>query len=331
MSNARIASPASRPGSMTVALAIAAALGLSSTVACTQAAGVKAMMTFKQANQAYQTGDYKRATQLYEETIQNDPDLAQVYFYLGNSYDNLYKPGVTGDAANDALLANAVENYQLAAEKLSVDIPEDAKLKKLSLEYLVAGYGRDKLNDPAKAEPVIQRIIQLDPGDPVNYFVLAKLYEDAGVYEEAEKILLLARQAKPSDSAVYMQLAGFYNRQGQFDKTMEALIGRSEKEPNNPEAYYTIATYYWDEAYRDIRLNDAEKVDFVSKGMEAIERALQIKPDYVEAMVYKGLLIRLQANLEKDHTKAMALVQQAEEISIKANELRKEKAAGVGN
>jgi len=330
MSNARIASPASRLESMTAALAIVAALGLASTVACTQAAGVKAMMTFKQANQAYQSADYKRAVELYEQTIQNDPTLAQVYFFLGNSYDNLYKPGVT-EPANAALLANAVKNYQIAAEKLSVDIPADAKLKKLSLEYLVAGFGRDKLNDPAQAEPVIQRIIQLDPGDPVNYFVLAKLYEDAGIYDEAEKILLLAKLAKPSDSTVYMQLAGFYNRQGQFDKTIAALIGRSEKEPNNPEAFYTIATYYWDEAYRDIRLKEAEKVDYVAKGMEAIERSLQIKADYVEAVVYKGLLLRLQANLEKDHDKAMALVKQAEELSQKAADLRKAKAAGVSD
>lgn len=328
MSNARIASLASRLESMTAALAIVATLGLASTVACTQAASVKAMMTFKQANQAYQSGDYKRAVELYEQTVQNDPSLAQVYFFLGNSYDNLYKPGLS-EPANDALLAKAVQNYQTAAEKLSADVPADAKLKKLSLEYLVAGFGRDKLNDPARAEPVIQRIIQLDPGDPVNYFVLAKLYEDAGIYDEAEKVLLMAKQAKPSDSTVYMQLAGFYNRQGRFDKTIEALIGRAEKEPNNPEAHYTIATYYWDEAYRDIRLKDPEKVDYVSKGMVEVERALQIKPDYVEALVYKGLLLRLQANLEKDHDKAMVLIKQAEEISVKANELRKTKASGV--
>jgi tetratricopeptide (TPR) repeat protein len=313
---------------MTAALAIVATLGLSSMVACSKAAGVQAMMSFKRANQAYQQGDYKTAVQLYEATVQADPTLAQVYFFLGNSYDNLYKPGVK-DPANEALLVKAVKNYEVAAEKLSVDNPADAKLKKLALEYLVAGYGRDKLNDPAQAEPVLQRMIQLDPGDPVNYFVLAKLYEDAGVYDEAEKVLILAKQAKPSDSAVYMQLAGFYNRQGQFDKTIEALIGRSEKEPNNPEAFYTIATYYWDEAYRDIRLKDPEKVAFVAKGMEAVERALQIKADYVEAVVYKGLLLRLQANLEKDHDKAMLLIKQAEELSVKANELRKTKAAGV--
>ena len=331
MSIMRIASPLSRLESMTAAaLAVVAMLGLSST-ACSQAAGVKAMVTFKQGNQAYQQADYKRAAQLYEETIQADPSLAQVYFYLGNSYDNLYKPGVKGQPANDALLAKAVQNYQLAAGKLPTEKPADAKLKRLALEYLVAGYGQDKLNDPAKAEPVVQRMIQLDPGDPVNYFALAKLYEDAGAYDEAEKVLGLAKQAKPSDPAVYMQLAGYYNRQGQFDKTIAALEERSAKEPKNPEAFYTLSTYYWDEAYRDVRLKDAEKKEYVQKGIEAVDHALQIKPDYVEALVYKNLLLRLQANLEKDLGKQQALIKQADQLRDKAQELRKQKASGVGD
>ena len=63
-----------------------------------------------------------------------------------------------------------------------------------------------------------------------------------------------------------MTLAGYYNRQGQFDKTIEALEAARRKEPNNPEAFYTIATYYWDEAYRDFKLKDAEKKDFVAQG-----------------------------------------------------------------
>ena len=108
-----------------------------------------------------------------------------------------------------------------------------------------------------------------------------------------------------------MTLAGYYNRQGHFDKTIEALEERAAKEPNNPEAFYTIATYYWDEAYRDFKLKDAEKKDFVAKGMTAVDHALQLKPDYVEAIVYKGLLLRLQANLEKDPAKQQQLLKDA--------------------
>jgi tetratricopeptide (TPR) repeat protein len=169
-------------------------------------------------------------------------------------------PARRAKASNDALLAKAVDNYQKAAEKLSAsDKADDKKLGTLSLQYLVAAYGPDKLNDPAKAEPVVQKMIQLEPSEPSNYFALAKIYEDAGAYDEAEKVLQQAKAARPTDPAVYMTLAGYYNRQGHFDKTIEALEERAAKEPNNPEAFYTIATYYWDEAYRDFKLKEAEK------------------------------------------------------------------------
>ena len=245
----------------------------------------------------------------------------QAYFFLGNSYDNQYKPSKKGEPANDALLTKAVENYQKAAEKLAASAdPDDKKLGKLSLEYLVAAYGADKLNDPAKAEPVVQKMIQLEPGEPTNYFALAKIYEDAGAYEEAEKDARQpAKSAKPNDPAVYMTLAGYYNRQGQFDKTIEALEERAAKEPNNPEAFYTIATYYWDEAYRDFKLKEAEKKRSSSaRASTAVDKALQIKPDYMEALVYKGLLLRLQANLEKDPAKQQQLIKDADKLRDKA-------------
>jgi predicted Zn-dependent protease len=311
-------------------LAVAALLTLSVLPGCAKVGQLKALKSLKAANAAYKQQDYKAASDLYEETVQADPNQAVAYFYLANSYDQQFKPSKKGEAANDALLAKAAQNYQTAAEKLSSsDKPEDKKLGKLSLEYLVAVYGPDKLNDPAKAEPVVQRMIQLEPGEPTNYFALAKIYEDAGAYDEAEKMLVDAKNAKPGDPAVYMTLAGYYNRQGHFDKTIEALEERATKEPNNPEAFYTIATYYWDEAYRDFKLKEAEKKDFVAKGMTAVDHALQLKPDYVEAIVYKGLLLRLQANLEKDPAKQQALLKEATTLSEKANAMRKAKAAGT--
>ena len=62
--------------------------------------------------------DYKKAADLYEEALKDDPTLNQAYFYLGNSYDNQFKPSRRGDPANDDLLEKAVQNYQLCSEKL---------------------------------------------------------------------------------------------------------------------------------------------------------------------------------------------------------------------
>lgn len=293
--------------------------------ACSQFGNLKARKLFKDANVLYTQQDYKRSAEKYEETLQADPNYADAYFYLGNSYDNLYKPARQGEAENDSYLQKAINNYKLAAERHT-----DPKMKTLALQYLVAAYGPDKLNDPSQAEPIIQRMMQLDPTDPDNYFALAKLYEDAGRYEEAEQVLLKAKEARPNDSNVYMQLAGFYNRQGEFEKTIESLQQRAQREPNNPEVYYTISVYYWDKASRDFTLKEPDKKLYVQKGLEAVNKSLGIKDDYMEAVVYKGLLLRTQATLEKEPARQQALIKEAEQLQLRARELQKKRVAGVG-
>jgi tetratricopeptide (TPR) repeat protein len=313
-----------------VAMIVVAA---SSLVGCSRYNNLKALKYFKNANKAYQAQDYREASKLYRESLEADPEAAPpAHFFLANSLEQLYRPSRKGQAENDGLLTEAVKHYQAAADKLAVSPLEDnKKLGKLSLEYLVAAYGQDKLADPAKAEPVVQKMIQMEPAEPSNYFALAKIYEDAAFYDEAEKMLLYAQKAAPSDAAVYLQLAGYYNRQGEFSKTIEALNTRAEKEPTNPEAFQTIAGFYWDETTKNGRLTPAEKKDYVSRGLAAVEKALTLRADYVEAIAFKGLLLRLEANQEKDGAKQAALIKEADVLRDKANEMRKAKQAGAGD
>ena len=316
-----------------VAVAVLATAVTLAAAGCGQVNQLKGRKSYKDANVAYQAQDYRKAADLYQAAVDADPDAKEIlpaYFFLGNCLDNLYKPSKKGEPTNDALMQNAVKYYQLAADKLlASDNADYKKLGKLSLQYLVAAYGSDKLNDPGKAEPVLQTMIRAEPGDPANYFMLARLYEDAGVYDEAERIFVAAKDAKPNDAAVYTSLASFYNRQGHFDKTIQALEQRAAKDAGNPEAWQTIAVYYQDEARKDSRLKDAEKKDYVLKGIAAVDKALAIKPDYGDAMTYKGLLLRLEANLEKDGAKQQALLKEAKDLQDKSEEMRKKKAAGA--
>jgi tetratricopeptide (TPR) repeat protein len=319
--------------STATSLALLAGLGLV-VAGCGKINEVRAMKAFKDGNTQYTGSHWKEAAEHYEQAIQLDPDNQVatcgpggpgcVYFYLANSYDNLYRPTRKGESQNDQYLEKAIANYKLAAEKI-----QDPLFRSRSLQYLVQAYGPEKLNDPTQAEPVVKNMIDLDPKDPTNYFALAKIYEDSGEYELAEQTFLKAKEAKPNDPAVYLQLAGYYNRQGDFEKTIEALNERIKVEPNNPEAYYTLSTYYWDEAYRDFRLNDKQKMEYVLSGLDAVDKAVSIKADYMEAIAYKNLLLRLQANLEKDPGKQQALLREADTLRDKATELRKQKAAGV--
>jgi tetratricopeptide (TPR) repeat protein len=304
-----------------LAIVLALATGLTG---CSQYGKLRAKQAFKDANVLYAQQEYKRAAALYEEAITQDPELSVAYFYLANSYDNLFKPSRKGEAENDGYLTKAIEYYTKASEK-----EQDPTLRKRSFEFLVAAYGPDKMNDPTQQEPIVQRMIQLDPQDATNYFALAKIREDAGDYVKAEEVLMQAKQARPNDPQVYLQLAGFYNRQEEFEKTIDALNQRAAIEPNNPEAFYTISTYYWDKAYRDFRLKEPEKKEFVMKGIAEVDKALQLKPDYMEALTYKNLLLRLQANLEKDQAKQSALLKEADRLRDQALDLQKKQAAGI--
>jgi tetratricopeptide (TPR) repeat protein len=292
-------------------------------VGCAQLNKLKAKKAFKEANTLYQQQDFKRAADRYEEVVANDPELTAAYFFLANSYDNLYKPSRKGEAAIDAFLKKAVENY-----KKSAGVEKDKVLKTRSLQYLVAAYGPDKLDDPSQAEPLLQEMIQIDPADPSNYAILSKMYEDAGQYELAEQTLLKAKQAIPKDPTSYTQLAAFYNRQGEFEKTMEALSERTAKEPSNPEGFYTIAAYYWEKAYRDFRLKDAEKLNYIALGMEAADQALSLSPEYLDAINRKELLIRAKALVVKDPAQQKALLDDAKKLREQYNEIKQRKAGG---
>jgi len=296
--------------------------------ACAQFGNLQAKKAFKDANAMYQAQNYREAATKYEEAIAAAPDSEEAitaYFFLGNSYDNLYKPARKGEAENDAFLTKAIENYKISAER-EVARPD---IKKLALQYLVNAYGPDKLDDPSQAEPIVQRMMQLDPTNTENYFALAKIYEDAGNLDEAEAMLNKAREAKPKDAAVYQQLAGFYQRQGEFDKLIAAVQQRAELEPNNPEAHYAVATYYWDEAYRNTRLNDTQKREYVKNGLTSVDKAIALNPEYVEALTYRGLLLRIEAAMEKDAKRQTALLDEAKQLQEKAVALKKKQASGA--
>ena len=90
------------------AAAAALVLGMSLMVAgCGKysMAALKAQKAYKAAVDFYKAQDWKQAVANYEYTVQQNPDKVEAYFYLGNSYDNLYKPSPPGGAGKRRLHA----------------------------------------------------------------------------------------------------------------------------------------------------------------------------------------------------------------------------------
>lgn len=286
---------------------------------------LKAQKAWKDGNAAYTAQDYARASEKYEYVLQTDPTRTEAHFYLANSYDNRFRPTRLGEPDNDAMMHKAVEHYRLAAERAP-----DPQIKKLALQYLVAAYGVDKLNDPSQAEPIVQQMIDLEPNEPSNYFGLANIYEEAGRYEDAEVAYLKARDLRPEDPVTHSTLAGFYNRQGDHPKMLEALTQAAAAQPENPEGYYRLSVHYEEIVRKDHRLPRATKLDYSVKGIEAADRALEINPTYSEAMVYKNILLRHQATVETDRAKQQQLIKEADELRERAMEINQKRATGQG-
>jgi hypothetical protein len=53
-----------------------------------------------------------------------------------------------------------------------------------------------------------------------------------------------------------------------------------------------------------------------------VNKALEIKPDYIEAMTYKGLLLRTQALVEKDPKVQQQLIREGTALGDKANDAK---------
>jgi tetratricopeptide (TPR) repeat protein len=163
---------------------------------------IRSLKAFQDANNLYKKAEYKAAIESYEKSIHFNPELGFAYFFLGNSYDNLFKPAKKGDPENDANLTKAADNYRIAIQKLASSAdPKEKEIRNLAFQYLIAVYGQDKLDDFSKAEPIARELIAAEPNEPTNYQALAKMYEDLGRYDEAETTFRKAIDLRPKGSS----------------------------------------------------------------------------------------------------------------------------------
>ncbi len=314
-------------------------LGLSiATAACGKysISNIRSLKAFQDANTLYNKADYQAAIERYEAAVAHNPDpsneiLGFAYFFVGNCYDNLYKPTLKGEAENDSYLPKAVDYYEKAIVQLKASGDEKGQfIRQRAYEYLIQAYGSEKLNDFDKAVPVARELIAMQPDEPAFYQALGKMYEDQGDYEEAEKLFLQGVEVRPKDPVGYQILAGYYNRQFEFQKTIDAFRKRAELEPNNPEAWHTIGTYYQDKAYRDKTLPRATHIDYTMKGIEAEDKAIAINNEYVDALVIKNILLRMQANFERSPARQKELINEADRLQARAIALQAQQNAAAG-
>ena len=301
---------------------------------------LQAMRAFGKANEAYGKRDYEDAILYYAEATASAPDdnpLIQttLRFFSASSHHLLYSPNTFDDPANEDYLDAALDGYEDTLDVVATALA-DPNLDEASREGIgvyeryaseqLAGIHRDHLDDLEGAEHYFNRLIELDPETPERYYGLADVYER---YHDPDTNPLLDKaiaayevpvEMNPDDPIGYRQVANLLNKYGRFDETMEWLGRARDVNPANAEGYYLIATYYWDKVYRDPDLSERQRREFIDLGIEQLDLALERNDEYVDALVYKNLLLRELAKV--DPRNASALVADADEYRSRAIAIR---------
>jgi protein TonB len=174
-----------------------------------------------------------------------------------------------------------------------------------------------------RAEQALRRAIAESPDELQARLALSKFEEESGDYEAAVAVLSEAKTTFGNNAEFLTELAGLYNRMGDFENTMTALEDAERLEPQKREGAQRVAVFYWEKAFRDRRITDQQKRTYVDAGIAAADRALAIDRDYAEALTYKNILLRMQANMETDPALQQQLIARADELRARAIELNK--------
>jgi tetratricopeptide (TPR) repeat protein len=176
------------------------------------------------------------------------------------------------------------------------------------------GYGQTAID-------AFQAYLQDYPEDAKVQDYLMSTLVNAKKYDQALQYVEKQKQLHPNDSRYDKYRLNVLIQAGRLEEA--AQLAQRLPGPEQATLLYSIGTSAWGKVYNNSTIDAATKQKYIDLGLQAIKRALEIKPDYFEAMVYYGLLYREKAKLETDANKRLEDIDIATQWQNKAMELRK--------
>ncbi|MEN6561607.1 MAG: tetratricopeptide repeat protein [Acidobacteriota bacterium] len=260
---------------------------------------------FSKANSFFRENQYRKAITEYEATLKYNPSLTQAYRFLGESYKQLYKPGV------DTPLNKELEKKTLGALTKALEIEPNNKDIIYSL-----GDMYDKLKKFPEAEKLYLRIIELQPENMSNYYVVAEFYkrysaDNKAVAKKAESMYLRRIETDPENPQGYAYMAQYYQESAgtpeemlkSYEKAAEFWQKRISLQPESAEAWLALGVNQWSRAYRFQFLSTAERLKMGQAALTSINKAIELDANYPEPYawmgpLYKSVLAKLEPEKE---------------------------------
>lgn len=225
----------------------------------------------------------------------------------------------------------ALAAYQ---EALRLDPGEKKLHKNIGLAYMGLYQPGSKhpkdLEYASKAMEHLTEYLKAYPNDRKAREFLVSLYLTTERFDDAIAFYQKMVEEDPKDTKAMQSLAQMYFKKGDVNNAVAWLKKRLAAE-TTPEAkaevYYFIGVQAWDRSYNFPDIDPVQRTHIVDEGLDALNKALQIKPDYFEALSYINLLYREKAKIETDPVKKQEYVDTANKYLQQALELRKKALA----
>jgi len=284
---------------------------------------LRANYYFSQANRFFSDQMYRKAITDYEKALQSNPNLTQAYRFLGESYKSLYKPGV-----------NNADNNEKAQKALDA-MSKAYEIEPTNKEVIYSlGDMYDKLRNFDSAEKMYLRILELEPGNMGNYYVVAEFYkryvsEKPELKAKAEAMYLKRIEADPDNPQGYAYMANYFESQEPtpeaYDRANEYWDMRIQLDPNSAEAWLAKGVNRWSRSYRFQNLPQPERLRTANESLKALQKANELDNNYPEpyswlSVIYKSVLAKLEPEKEARYNA------EADRYAEKFQDLRKRAA-----
>jgi tetratricopeptide (TPR) repeat protein len=235
--------------------------------------------------------------------------------------------------ANDAYAkedyATALQHYKKAREIDSSSFPDLDRMIGYSLIGLYVPEDKSPANvknaDAAIRE--LRQYLRKRPEDRIAREALINLYLNADRITEAINYFRDWLKTHPADIEAVRSIATLYAKQGNFAESLNWYEKITLLDSKNPEAFYTYGVVCYEKIAKNPPQDTAERLAIIARGKGALERAIAMRKDYFEAMVYLSLLYRQQAPLETDPARQQQLIAEADRVRNDAIAIVKKKKA----
>src|SRR5687767_5248299 len=219
----------------------------------------------------------------------------------------------------DEIYKEALEQFQKGLQ-----IDPTAKFAWRSVGLSAMALFRPGVDDPENkkhaeiAIDAFKKYLQAFPADQKVEEYLVTTLINSGKYDEALQMLKEEAQ-RTNKQEMHQMVVSTMIKSGKLEDAFEWTQRHAARDP---QVLYSIAVACWAQSYNDPMLSVEQRTQIVDTGLDAAKRAIEIKPDYFEAMAYYNLLFREKAKLETDPLKAQEYYAQAEEWVQKALAVR---------